>query len=218
MSKLFNQVTNTITASDEEIKKEYARLNEEISVYYITSIPADFAKDVSTSEEAIKDYFVRNPLNFKQPVTFNMDYIVVESEDKMKQVVTHLNKKDDLKKIASDMGLATKETGLFTQTDPIPGIGWSQEILNLISKLQVGQFTPPIHMDKNYFILQLKERKETYIPEFEKVKDKAKEMYVKDESIKIAQNKIAACLKQLKELYQQSPNWLTLIKLLETVA
>jgi len=205
LSKLYNQVTNDITVSDEEIKKEYERLNEELSVYYITSIPSDFAKDVSASDEKIRDYFTENPLSFKQPVSFNMDYIVVESEDEIKQVVSQLNKKKDLQKIALDMGIMVKETGLFAQTDPIPGIGWSQGILNLISKLKVGESTPPVHMDKNYYVLQLKERKEAYIPEFEKIKDKTKEMYVKDESTKIAKKKVEECLKKLKDLYQQNP-------------
>jgi peptidyl-prolyl cis-trans isomerase D len=205
LSKLFKQVTEQVGVTDEEVKKEYEKANEEFSVFYIVSVPDDFAKDVSALEENIKDYFTKNPLVFKQPISFNMDYIEVESEQKINEAVKRLNKKEGLQQIAQALNLSLKETGMFSQTDPIPGIGWSAGILNLISRLRVGQLTPPIKMDKNYYVLELKERKESSIPDFEKVKDKAREMYIEDVSVKKAREKIEEGLKQLKEVFQQDP-------------
>ncbi|MFH1458575.1 MAG: SurA N-terminal domain-containing protein [Candidatus Omnitrophota bacterium] len=198
LSKLYKQVTDKISVTDEEVKKEYERSNEEVSISYIAAKPEDFAQDVSATEDNSKDYFTKNPLRFKQPVSFNMDYIEVETEEKINQAAKRLQKKEGLQKIAQDLGTSVKETGMFAQTDPIPGIGWSTEILSLISKLKVGQFSPPIRMDKNYYILELKERKETFIPDFREAKEKAKELYIKDESTKIARNKAQECLEKLK--------------------
>jgi hypothetical protein len=213
LSKLYKQLTDNITMGEEETKKEYEKLNEEISVHYIASNPSDFSKEVSVSQENIKNYFTKNPLSFKRPVSCNMNYITLESEDQVKQVFSRLEKKEDLQKIVDETGISVKETGLFTQTDPIPGIGWSAEILNLISKLNIGDYTPAIRMDKYYYILKLKERKEAYIPDFENVKDMVKEMYIKDESKKIAQNKIEDCLKKLKNLYLQDPKQINFNKI-----
>ena len=53
-------------------------------------------------------------------------------------------------------------------------------------------------MDKNFYIMELKERKEASIPEFEEVKDKVKEAYIKDESTKMAEKKAKECLEKLK--------------------
>ena len=205
IAKLYNQVTYKIRINDEEIKQEYRKLNEEISLYYIAAIPADFAKSISPTEQEIKDYYDKNSLEFKQPLSFNMDYLTADSEEKAKDVISRLNKREDFSKIAKEMGLTIKETGLFSQTDPIPGIGWSQEVSNMISNLRVGQFTHPIHADKNYFILKMKERKEAFIPELEKIKDKVKEVAIKERSSKLAKEKIDGCLKDLKELFKQNP-------------
>lgn len=205
ISKLYKQATNNIKLNEEEIKKEYQKQNEEVSIYYIAGIPSDFVKEISPSQEQVKDYFAKNMLQFKQPPSFNLDYITLDSEDKIKEVILRLNKKIDFNKIAKDLELTIKETGLFSQTDPIPGIGWSPEILNLISKFKIGQYSEPLRVDKYWYILKLKEKRESYIADFEKIKDKVKEKLIKDESEKIAKVKIEECLKKLKELYQLNP-------------
>jgi parvulin-like peptidyl-prolyl isomerase len=205
LSKLYTQVTDDIKVAEGQIKKEYQKLNEEISLYYIASIPSDFAKGLNPGEQEIKDYFTQNSLDFKLPLSFNIEYLLLDSEDKIKEAALRINKKEDFSRIAKEMGSNIKETGLFTQTDPIPGIGWSPEILNLISRLKVNQFSGPIHMDKNYCILRLKERKEAYIPDFEKIKDKVRQTFVKDKSTKLAKDKIEEVLKKLKGLYESNP-------------
>jgi len=205
LSKFFKQATDKIGISEEEIKREYRKANEEISIYYIAGLPSDFAKDLNPSDEEIKDYFAKNALEFKQPLSFNLDYIVSESENKIKAVAVHLNKKSDFQKLAKETDLAVKETGLFAQTDPIPGIGWSPQILNLISKFTIGEFSPLIQMDKNFYILRLREKKEAYIPDFEKIKDKVKERVIKNRSKEIARAKIEEAFKKLKELYALNP-------------
>jgi len=221
LSKLYKQVTRDIVLSEEEIKTDYQKANEEISLYYIAGIPSDFAKGLEPSEQDLKDYFSGNSLQFKQPLSFNLDYIVLESENKIKDVILRLNKsrtflgiqkipkymnkekvrdkKHDFNKIAQDLGITVKETGLFAQTEPVPGIGWSPEILNLLSKLKIGQYSPPIQMGKYYYILRLKEKKEAYIPDFENIKDKVRERFIKDKSTKLAKDKIEECLAKLKD-------------------
>ncbi len=210
LSKLYRQVTDNIKVSEEEIKKEYRRLNEEISIYYIASLPSDSLKDIPASEEELKDYFAKNSFEFKQPLSFNIEYLSVDSEDKIRDVLGHLNKSKDLSKVAKDMTLEVKETGLFTQTDSIPGIGWSPQILSLISQLKLGQFSAPIHLDKNYYILRLKERKEPHVPDLAAIKDKIKETFIKNKAKEIAKNKIEECLKVLKETYSTDPKSINL--------
>jgi hypothetical protein len=205
LSKLYNTVTSPVTLTDEEIKEGYQKENEQISIYYIASMPSEFAKDISATEQDLKDYFVQNSFEFKQPLSFNIEYISLESEDKLKSLTPRLNKKEDFIKVAKDFGLTVKETGWFNQTDPIPGIGWAPEILNLISRAKVSEFLPPIKMDKYYYILRLKERKEPYIPDFETIKDRVKERFIKDKSQKLAKEKIENCLKKLKEEYEINP-------------
>lgn len=200
LSKLYKQVTDNIRVSDEEIKDGYSKANGQISISYIVSTPSDFVKNLNPSLQELKSYFADNSIQFKQPLSFNLEYIVLDSAEKTKDLVAKLNKTGDLAKLAKELGLSLKETGLFSQTDPIPGIGWSPEVFTLISKLKIGQFSPPIHIDKNYYLLKLKEKKEAFIPNFENIKDKVKEAYLKEKSTELARVKIDEAFKDLRAL------------------
>jgi peptidyl-prolyl cis-trans isomerase D len=202
LSKLYDQITANITVKQEEIKDEYLKANQEISINYIAALPADFAKDIAPSDQEIKEYFSSNQLNFKQPLSYNLEYVTADSVDKIKEFASKLSKQTDFVKIAEEMKLEIKETGLFAQSEPIPQIGWSPEILNLISNLQVGEFSQGVHLDKSYYMFLMKEKKEAFIPEFDKIKDKVKDALIKERSAKLAREKIDQALDKLKEAKQ----------------
>jgi len=221
LSKLYDKVTSGIQINENELFRDYQRLNQEISIFYISSIPGDFTQELTVTDEEVKDYFLTHTLEFKQPASFNIEYLSLEISnqqndsltEKMKNVRSLLNKKDGLSLAAKELGVELKESGLFTQTDPIPGIGWSPQISNMISKLKVSQISSPIQTDKYYYILRLKERKDPYIPEFEGIKDRVKSTLLKQKSQELAREKINACDKRLKETYQSEPKSLDFEKI-----
>jgi parvulin-like peptidyl-prolyl isomerase len=221
LSKLYKEVTGNLNLTEEEIKKEYQKLNEQMNLCYIAGLPSDFIKDIAGSEEEIKDYFIKNSLQFKQPLSFNIEYVSLASEDKneapikaqIKLLALRLTKKEDFAKAAGELNLQPKETGLFNQTDPVPGIGWSPQISVLISKLKIGEFAPPIYMDKYYYVLRLKERRESHIPDFSVIKDRVKEVFIKEKARKTAQQKIEDCLKELKTAYKTNSKTLDFDKI-----
>jgi parvulin-like peptidyl-prolyl isomerase len=206
LAKLYNQVTAGVSVSDEETKEEYRKANEELSICYVAGLISDFQKDNTASEDELKDYFAKNSLEFKKPLSFNLEYVSADSEDKIRSTYDRLGKKEDFAKVAKELGLEIKETGLFGQTDSIPGLGWLPEISGLIIKLNTGDFLPPMKVDKNYCIFRLKERKEPYIPDFETSKDKVRQVVIKNKARQTAQGKMQACLKYLKDIYRQAPN------------
>ncbi|MEI6631755.1 MAG: SurA N-terminal domain-containing protein, partial [bacterium] len=163
--KLFKDVTREVKLTEKEIADSYRKNNEEISLYYITSQYNDFKKEINPFEGGLRDYFSKNALKFKQPLSFNLEYIQLTTEgqeenivrEKAKKIAARLNKNSELIKIAKEFGLTSKETGFFGQADAIPGIGWSPEILALVSKAKVKDILPFIYTDKSYCILKLKE-------------------------------------------------------------
>jgi peptidyl-prolyl cis-trans isomerase D len=205
LAKLYARITDKLALTNEEVTEEYRKYNEELSIYYIAGLLSDFQKDILPSEQEMKDYFAKNSLEFKRPLSFNLEYASVESEDKIKNIASRLKKKEDFSKIAKELAFEIKETGLFGQMDSIPGIGWSPEILTLIARLKVGDFSSPVQADKNYYILRLKERKEPFVPDFETVKEKVKQAVTKNMAREIAKNKMEDCLKKLKGLSLGSP-------------
>lgn len=211
--KLFDAISAGIGVTDEEIREEYNKFNEEVSLHYIASLPEELAKEISPSEDELNKYFSDNSLEFKQPLSFNLEYVVLNSEgqeekkikDAINNLVHYLRRGEDFSKLAQKQNLTLKETGLFTQTGPIPDIGWSQEILNLAGKAKPNEVLPPVYLEKNYYILKLKERKEPYVPDFETIKNKVKEAFTAGEARKAAKAKIEGCLAKLKELQKDNP-------------
>ncbi len=213
IGKLYTQATRSVKLADEETKEAYRKLYEQISLYYISGQYPDFIKDLNPSDEEVKEYFRKNSLRFKQPLSFNLEYISIETDGKdvksaqenVKKIARQVNKKTDFAKIAKAYNYSLKETGFFGLDDPIPGIGWSPEILGSISKARAGELLPLTYMDKNYYILRLKERKDSYIPDFAAIKDTAKAEFIKDKAEGIAEDKIEKCFNKLKEDYQIKP-------------
>jgi len=207
LSKLYAQVTKNILVSDEELKSEYNKANEEVSIYYIAALPADLESNIKPSEDEIKAYFKEKSFEFKEPLSFEAEYIILDSPDKIKKALPQLKKKQEIKKVALRLGGESKETGLFRQTDAIPGIGWTPEVMNIISKMKPGELSGPIQIDKRYYILKLKNRKEPYIPEYDAIKDKVTKKFTADKSRQMAKEKIGECLLAIRAVNPDTINF-----------
>lgn len=210
ISKLYRETTKDLKLSDKDIEQEYKKLNEEIVLTYIAGQPLDYLKEITTDDNELRAYFKENPLLFKRPLSFNLQYAWMDTKDKLtenklKQLYWRLKLGQDFTKVAKDSGLTLKETGTFAENEAIPGIGWVPQATNLISKTRTGNYLKPLVLEDKYYIIKVKERKEPYIPDFENTKDKIKETYQKEKSKRIAKEKIDACLKKLKEAYAANP-------------
>jgi len=195
--KLSELTSGTPEVTDAEVHEAYRKENEKIDLDYASAIPADFAASVTVADDELKEYFAKNSLNFKQPLSFNLEYVMTDKEHQVTAINSRLEK-EPLEKIAKDMGMELKETGLFSQTDAIPGIGWSQELSAQLPDAKPGKVFAPLEMEKKYYVLRLKERKEPYVPEFEPVKEKVRTAIVKERIRKLAKDKIDAGLEKLK--------------------
>jgi parvulin-like peptidyl-prolyl isomerase len=94
--------------------------------------------------------------------------------------------------------LAKKETGLFKQFTPPAALKIPQETLNSVLNLKTGETAPMVKIDKTYYVFSLKEKKPGRVPELAEVKERIKEIIIREESRKTAQDKIKACADELK--------------------
>jgi len=200
IAKLFKEMTDNINITEESIKKEYEKANQQLSLYYIAAPFTNFSmKDRDIKEADLKEYYEKNRLEFKQPLSYNLEYVSSDNEDKIRKLLPHVNKIDYVQKLAKNAGLTFKETGLFAENDAIPGIGWSPQILSFLPKLKIDQFLPPIQIDKVFYLLRLKEKKEPYIPSYDEIKTKVKEVFVKHVAESLAKTRIEECAAKLKQ-------------------
>lgn len=198
IGKLYEDATKDTALNDDELMREYLKMNQEISLWYLASLPAEYAKDISPSEEKMRDYFAKKAAEFKVPPALNVQYVSSDSQYQIQEAYSRLNKRSDFENAAKELGLEAKDTGYFPDIGPIPGIGWSQDILGVVAGLKVGQVSQPVKSDK-YYILRLKDKLEASIPEFEKIKELIKGRIIKEESENIAREKIENALGRLKE-------------------
>jgi len=138
IAKLYYQVTHQIRLSDEEIKNAYEKINEQVSLDYISALPDDFLDAVSVEEQELLDYYNQNNEQFSRPLSYNLEYIRIENKDNQisKEIVQLLNQGFSLQDAVENTEWEVKETGLFNINEPIPQIGWSTEILEILPKLK----------------------------------------------------------------------------------
>jgi peptidyl-prolyl cis-trans isomerase D len=203
IKKLFDEVTRDLKLNEAQIQEAYRKENEQISVYYISSIPSDFSRDLNPSETELKEYFAKNPLDFKKPLSFNLEYLTLESADQIKDLNDRIEKKESLENIAKESNLAIKTTGLFGETDPIPGIGWSQEISKSLSQFKTGSIFGPIEIEKKFYLFRVKEHKDPFIPDFKDIKEEVQSRFVQARSRELAKEKIEDCAKSIAGLTEK---------------
>ncbi len=112
----------------------------------------------------------------------------------------NINRKSgDLDKAAEENDLGVKETGLFDRETPIDGIGQVPEITAAAFSLEEGELARPIRVESGIFLIALKEKEESHIPEFSAVKKKVEAAYRKSKSVELARAAAEEILAGLKE-------------------
>lgn len=199
LARLYDQVTAAVTASDSEVRAAYEKENEQISISYIAGLPAEFQKNIVVDDAELTDYFSKNAQEFKQPISFNLEYLTFESEPQAVGASQILEKKDGFDKASKEMGLAISETGFFTQADPVPGIGWANDMTESLPRVARGTVLPIRQIDSKYYAFRVKDIKEPYIPAYETVKDKIREIVSQKKAKETASQKINAAFARLKD-------------------
>jgi len=201
IGRLFESVTSGVKVSDAEIKENYDKANEELNLKYIAALPTEIMPGLSVSDEEIKAFFTANSLQFKKPLSYNLEYVLLEpsaQENRIRDTLNRLSKTVDFRTEAKKAGLEAKETGFFPENGPVPGIGWSSELTAQLAGGTPGRLLPPIKTASGIFILRIKEKKEPYIPNLEEIKPDIKKRMLEQRAGQEARMRIESCLTKIK--------------------
>ena len=186
-----------IEVSDEEIEKELAEFkeyyggeeafNETIKGYGYTL--EDVKKDVtlnmqmkkliepkiSISEEEILEYFEGNKEMLNEEAQVKARHILVETEEKAKEVKDKLSAGGDFSELAKEYSLddSNKESG-----GNLGFFGRGQMVAEFDAvafSLEVGEISDPVKTSFGYHIIKVEEKKEAKEANFEENKEKIKE-------------------------------------------
>lgn len=190
-----------------ENNKEPFRRPDEINVRYIEVPLSSFDKEVYIPEDQIKRYFEEHTSDYKKPDSeetptldegikktisekLTMERKTSLAEELGYKVIDGVLKKKDMDAGSLSFALETKETGFFNMQQAIPGIGWSYEFTKRGFELKPGEISNMlIKGEDGFYIIQLKEIKKSYIPEFKDAEEEITKAFVKNESGKLAEKK-----------------------------
>ncbi len=114
---------------------------------------------------------------------------------------------DDLAKLAERVGKKVQTTGLFSRQDPPPGPAADQRFIEAAFLQPVGEVGAVVELKEGYFLLLVKKRVPSFIPDLKDVAEQVRADYINDEARKLAKAEAEAFLKEAK-----SQPWLALAK------
>ncbi|MFC1621346.1 SurA N-terminal domain-containing protein [Candidatus Omnitrophota bacterium] len=206
----FNEFEKDIQYQESDLMEFYGknkdlfRKPDEINVKYIEVLFSQFDKEVYVDEETIEKYFEEHISDYKKPDSEEMPVLdeaikkgiseklgmekkVSLAEELSYKALDNLLDKKDMEKTAQIFALQAKETGFFNMQQEIPGIGWSYEFTKKGFELDNEELSNVlIKTDKGFYMIQLKERKASYIPEFPETRDSVIASYTKNKSIELS--------------------------------
>lgn len=156
--KLYRKITEDVNIDEQKIREGYERENQKFSVYYVSSLPADFAKKIRPKEKALKDYSAKNPKLPKDKV--KEDFINAEAlrraEEKINQFTREL-KSQEFRQAARKCGLRVRTTEFFKFGDKIEGIGASDLFWNTARGLKADETSSIIRLPLGFYIIKVKD-------------------------------------------------------------
>ncbi len=223
------EFTEQVHPSYEELRAYYQKHKakfkkpEQVNAQYIALYFEQAPAEIGVTEEEMLNYYQEHIEQFsvtdkkgkvdKKPLEevkaqikekLTRDKIRMLWEDKAWQIIDGIGEgAGAFEEAAKKSGLEVKETGFFGPQQAIAEIGLSYEFLNTAFTLKIGEISNAIETPKGYFIIKVKEKKDSFIPALEELKEEAEKALVEQESRQLAKNKTGALLSQIKKLMQE---------------
>jgi peptidyl-prolyl cis-trans isomerase D len=114
------------------------------------------------------------------------------------QVAGELKKPSDFDSVARARGLQGGESGLFTQDEPIAGIGMAPAVTQEAFQLKEGEVSEPLRTPQGYAFITVTGKQAPYVPKVEEVKTKVRDDVLKQKAIEAARQKAATINAEMK--------------------
>ncbi len=114
------------------------------------------------------------------------------------QVAGELKKPADFDSVARARGLHSGESGLFSQDEPIAGIGMAPAVNQAAFELKDGDVSEPLRTPQGYAFITVTGKQAPYLPKLDEVKAKVRDDVLKQKAIETARQKAAAVAAEMK--------------------
>ena len=104
----------------------------------------------------------------------------------------------DLSAYGKEQGFDVKVSDYFSSGSAIPGITESEKMSETLFALGKGDTSELVRLGDKFYIFQIADSRESFIPEFKDVEERVKESYIDAEAEKAARSAAEKYLKELK--------------------
>ncbi len=120
------------------------------------------------------------------------------AEDEAQQAFFATYESRDLEGYARETGRALKTTPLFSRNERIEEVKGNLEFNSLAFSLQEDEASSPLEIGGDHYLIQVIDRENSRIPEFEEVKDKVRDEVLKEKAADKAESEAEELVKAIK--------------------
>ncbi len=124
--------------------------------------------------------------------------------DRSDEIYTETLINPNLREVAAANSLEVKETGFFSIEQPDMSLGWPFEMYKEIFQLTTNTIPEPFETPAGMVLVNVTERRDAYIPNYEEVRDKVKDSYLLEKAKGVAATKTQEALEKIKAGFEQS--------------
>jgi len=199
--------TSYILVLSESFKEGVVPDASKIEQYYQDS-KAEFLVPPSVNVQYLTLDFPKPDESAEDPESESVDN--TDQEDRLEEEKDVIRDKADaifeellvdpsMEKIAIKNNIEVKTSGFFSMEQPNLTLGWSYDLLKTIFQMNLDEVNAPIETATGLSIVQIKEKRDSYIPEFDEVQDKARTSVIAEMAKDIALAKTQEYLETITE-------------------
>jgi len=186
IKKLIDSVAPDLVLSDADLKKEYQKRNEKITLQYVLFSAADYGKKASASTDEIKSFYDSHKEQFRTAPTIVLNYVQTKDKALVDTLSKELQPGTDFAAVAKTLKLEMKTSSAFTQDQPILTFASNPDNIQKFFQMKPGEYSPPLEAPDGWQIVQLKEKNDSSVPALEDIKDKIKDAVLLEKGFALA--------------------------------
>lgn len=162
--------------------------------------PDELDMKLSLDEEPADD--IEDPLAGEDEEDDEARQAVRERAD---EIYTETLINPNLREVADANSLEIKETGFFNIDKPDMSLGWPFEMFQEVFRLTTDTIPEPFETPDGMVLVNVTERRDAYIPDYEDVKAKVKDSYLLELAKDVAKEKTAEAREKIATAFAESP-------------
>jgi peptidyl-prolyl cis-trans isomerase D len=121
-----------------------------------------------------------------------------QAADLAQSIEKQISKPADLDRVAKAQGIVIQESGFFARDEPILGLGPAPEAANKAFEMKQGDVSGALRASRGFVFETLVARQDPYVPKLDEVKERVRDVVVKEKARDLSKQKATEIAAKLK--------------------